>query len=161
MGGVISYVWPRGSFFWLFCGLAGYCSIVFLAIAVSSALYVMAELSEEYPSQTGVILKKILLPVVSALHVLLWFDGLPFTYCFIGLLCHASYYHILKTFPLVELTSPSSIAGFVAFIVNHYVWFQHFMDVNQRVQDQRYQHTQYVLSMHMCHGYHISHRLVH
>jgi hypothetical protein len=134
MGGIISYIWPAGTMFWLLSGLLGFASLIVLAISISSLLYQLAELAEEYPTIAGIVIKKYILPIVFAIHILLWIDGLPFFACLIGLICHACYYWMLKTYPLIKLTSPSTIASLIAFIVCHYTWLQYFDEIgmNQR-----------------------------
>lgn len=87
-------VWPSGGLLWLFCGFTGYLSLVFLAISISSALYLVAEAAEEHPSIAGMILRY-LLQIVFALHFILWIDGLPFFECFIGALTHGCYHLML------------------------------------------------------------------
>jgi hypothetical protein len=46
MGGILSYIWPTGGLFWLFCGASGFIALVCLAVSISSALYLIAEMAE-------------------------------------------------------------------------------------------------------------------
>eukprot|EP00981_Chlorochromonas_danica_P004229 scaffold857_cov152-Ochromonas_danica.AAC.12 len=65
-----------GTFFWLFSRVSGSLSIVLLALALSSGLYLLSGLAEEFPSTTAKVLRYSL-AVIALLQALLWLDGLP------------------------------------------------------------------------------------
>lgn len=121
-------LWRSGRLLWLFCGIFGYLALVLLAVCISSALYLLAELAEEYPTQAGSILKNMLLPLVCGLHLLLWIDGLPFLETFLGLASHGVYYLMLKHYPLLKLNSYEAPLALFMFCLSHYFWFIFFTD---------------------------------
>ncbi len=131
MGGVLSYVWPEGRLFWLFCGFAGFLTLLLLAVSISSALYLVAEACEEYPTLTGVILKRYALPIVLCLHVMLYIDGLPFYSICVGIICHGVYYLTLRSFPFVKVMSFNSLLCVCAFVWSHWVWFSYFNEIGE------------------------------
>lgn len=113
---------------WLFCGVFGYLSLLLLALSISSALYLLAELAEEYPTIAGIVLKKYLLPAVVAIHIVLWIDGLPTFEVILGLFAHGSYHLLLQNFPLVNLRSFEAPLSALMFVISHYFWFIYFTD---------------------------------
>ena len=121
-------LWSSGALLWLFCGIFGYLSLILLAVCISSALYLLAELAEEYPSQVGNILKNVLFPVVIGLHLVLWIDGLPFLETFLGLASHGCYYLMLQHYPLLKLNSYEAPLSLFMFVISHYFWFVFFTD---------------------------------
>ena len=135
MGAFMSTIWPRGILFWILTGVLGYSSLAVLAVSISSFLYQLAELAEEYPTLAGIILRKYALPIVCALHVLLWMDGLPFMAVLIGLLCHGSYYLMLKSYPLINVYSATSVVSAVSFFVCHWNWLNYFSDLGTQQRE--------------------------
>jgi len=123
----MSSIWPRHALFNVVGSIAGYLALLVVAFSISSGLYFVAELAEEYPTRAGRVLKWSL-GVVMFLHVLLWLDGLPLYESFMGILCHCAYCSMLQAYPFVELVSVQSVLSALAFLVSHYVWFQYFLD---------------------------------
>jgi len=132
MGGFLSFIWPSGGLFWLFCGASGFIALICLAVSISSALYLVAEMAEEYPTLAGVILKRYTMPVVLGLHVVLWLDGLPTYSVCVGLLSHGAYHLALKSFPFVKVMSINSLLCVLAFIWSHWTWFSYFNQLGQQ-----------------------------
>ena len=122
--------WRSGTLLWLFCGIWGYLCLLLLAISISSGLYLLAELAEEYPTLAGVILKRYTLPVVVGVHIVLWVDGLPTFECFLGLLAHACYWKLLESYPMLSLKSYEAPLSLFMFLLSHYFWFVYFTEPN-------------------------------
>jgi len=120
-------IWPKGGLFWLLGYIFGYVALLVVALALSSALYLVAEYAEEFPTFAGKCVKYCLLVVLS-LHLLLWFDGMPWFESLVGIGCNVCYASMLSTFPFVEIFSIRSIASALAFLLAHYVWFSYFLD---------------------------------
>ena len=114
-----------GYLLWLFTAIASYFAVVSLALSVAIGLYYVAELAEEYTTLSGKIIKYATMMVMS-LHVLMMLDGLPMYNTMVGLVCHACYYSLLKSFPFINTLSLEALLSIVAFIVSHVVWFQYF-----------------------------------
>jgi hypothetical protein len=121
-------LWRSGSLLWFFCGVFGYVALLLLAISISSALYLLAELAEEYPTLAGTILKRWLLPGVVILHLILWIDGLPTLEVMLGLFSHGCYYLMLQSYPLLKLNSHEAPLALFSFCISHYFWFIYFTD---------------------------------
>ncbi|OTB14250.1 hypothetical protein K445DRAFT_319424 [Daldinia sp. EC12] len=49
-----------------------------------------------------------------------------------GVVSHVIYLGNMRRFPFVRLTDPLFIASCVLVLVNHYFWFQHFSEAQQR-----------------------------
>ncbi|XP_031571349.1 protein TEX261-like [Actinia tenebrosa] len=103
--------------------------IVFLTLALASALYYLAELVEEYTVLAAKIIKYILIAVTVVYICLLVFEGFPWLMIAIGLVSNGIYSMLLKDFPFIDLTSPVFIASIASVFINHYLAFQHFSQV--------------------------------
>ena len=114
-----------GVLFWLLGYISGFLTLVLLALSISSGLYLLAELAEEFPTLSGKI-TKYLLVVILSLHVLLFIVGLPFFQTFMGMLAHLIYASMLANFPFVDLISVSSIGSAIAFIASNLMWLLYF-----------------------------------
>ncbi|KAI1470152.1 transmembrane adaptor Erv26 [Daldinia caldariorum] len=83
-----------------------------------------------------VIAKRLLTKLIYfiiALQVILWLvDGFPFGLTLMGVASHVIYLGNMRRFPFVKLTDPLFIASCVLVLVNHYFWFQHFSEAQQR-----------------------------
>jgi hypothetical protein len=62
--------------FHLICSIFSIIGILLITLAISSALFILAELAEEYSVLSGKIIKYLLIFVI-LLHILLYFDGIP------------------------------------------------------------------------------------
>lgn len=114
-----------GIAFWIFGYVAGFITLLLLALSISSGLYLLAELAEEFPTMSGKI-TKYLLVVVLVLHVVLLIDGLPVFESSASILGHLIYGSTLRNFPFIDLISISSIGSALAFICCNGMWLLHF-----------------------------------
>lgn len=110
-----------GIVFWIFSYFTCYLSIVALALSISAGLYLLAEITEEYPTMTLKVLKYMTGSLVS-MQLLLWVDGLPWIPCCVQLIAYAAYASTLTTFPYVQIMSVSTISSFILFLVTNGVW---------------------------------------
>ena len=115
-----------GVVFWLFSYVAGYITILTLALAISAGLYLLSELTEEFPSTVGKVLTYSLI-VVTVLQLVLWADGLPWFECGVELVALAAYASMLRTFPFVQLVSVPTIASIILFLATNLCWLQFFV----------------------------------
>ena len=90
-----------GVVFWLFSWASAYLSLLVFALALSSGMYIVAELCEEYPTISGKIIK-ITLIVVLVIHLVLWIDGIPWKESLTGIASHCCYGLMLRNFPFVQ-----------------------------------------------------------
>ena len=114
--------------------MCGYFSLLLLAAALTAALYLLAELAEEFPSRAGRALRYAILGILSA-HTLLLLGGggiglLPVA---VGLLTHGAYYLTLSTFPFVDLVSAPSALAAVGLVVSHWTWFRFFVNLDHHM----------------------------
>lgn len=114
-----------GVAFWIFGYVAGFVTLLLLALSISSGLYLLAELAEEFPTMSGKI-TKYLLVVVLVLHVILLIDGLPLFETTVSIVGHLIYASTLRNFPFIDLISLSSIGSALAFICCNGMWLLHF-----------------------------------
>src|SRR5271170_8048653 len=62
-----------------------------------------------------------------ALHLVLYFDGLPLPQLFFSILCHVLYSrNITARWPIISLTSPVFILTCVFVFADHFLWFSYF-----------------------------------
>ncbi|CAB3990711.1 TEX261 [Paramuricea clavata] len=116
-------------FLYLLSWLATFIQILFLTIALASALYYLAELVEEYTVITGKIVK-ITIGIISVVYVgLLLFESFPWHVVLMGLVTNIVYYMLLNDFPYISFTSPVFLLSVALVFVNHYLAFQYFSQV--------------------------------
>ena len=107
---------------WLSTGI----QLVAITLAIGAGLYYVAELMEEYASLAKKAINyTISIDTVLALGLLL-FEDLPFTLVALSLLCNLFYFISIRTFPLVQLSSPSFVISIILFFLHNYVAFDHF-----------------------------------
>jgi hypothetical protein len=86
----------------------------------------MAEMVEEYTQVTKKALRTAILCVLVA-HVLGWLlEDLPLSCLLVGIVAHASYLALLRSFPFIELVSLNFIGSALLLVLNHAIWFRHF-----------------------------------
>lgn len=86
----------------------------------------MAEMVEEYTQLTKKVLRIAILCVLVA-HALGWlFEDLPLSCLVVGVIAHASYFALLRSFPFIELLSVNFIGSALLLVANHAIWFRHF-----------------------------------
>ena len=96
-------------------------------MALSSALYLVAEWAEEFPTLAGKVVKGCLVGAL-CLHLLLWFDGMPWYESLVGIGCNLVYASMFSSYPFIEVLSVRSVSSMLAFLFSHYVWFSYFLD---------------------------------
>ncbi|KAI2776831.1 transmembrane adaptor Erv26 [Daldinia loculata] len=109
--------------------IVGFC---FLTLAIASGLYYLSELVEEHTVIAKRLLTKLIYSIIG-LQLILWLiDGFPLGLTLMGIVSHVIYLGNMRRFPFVKLTDPLFIASCVLVLVNHYFWFQHFSEAQQR-----------------------------
>ncbi|KAI0854199.1 transmembrane adaptor Erv26 [Daldinia vernicosa] len=109
--------------------IVGFC---FLTLAIASGLYYLSELVEEHTVIAKRLLTKLIYSIIG-LQLILWLvDGFPLWLSLMGIVSHIVYLGNMRRFPFVKLTDPLFIASCVLVLVNHYFWFQHFSEAQQR-----------------------------
>ncbi|KAI1659760.1 transmembrane adaptor Erv26 [Daldinia decipiens] len=109
--------------------IVGFC---FLTLAIASGLYYLSELVEEHTVIAKRLLTKLIYSIIG-LQLILWLvDGFPLGLSLMGIASHVIYLGNMRRFPFVKLTDPLFIASCVLVLVNHYFWFQHFSEAQQR-----------------------------
>lgn len=111
--------------FWLLGYISGFLTLVLLALSISSGLYLLAELAEEFPTMSGKITKYLLASIL-IFHVILLIDGLPWRESLCSIAAHVIYASMLRNFPFVDIVSVSTIASSLAFICCNVMWLLFF-----------------------------------
>lgn len=89
-------------------------------------MYYLAELVEEYTSLAKRVLRDLILFVL-VLHVLLAvLDDFPIPLILLGLVSHATYFTLLRRFPLIEVSDYKFIGSCLLAVTSHVLWFRHF-----------------------------------
>ncbi|KAI1800396.1 transmembrane adaptor Erv26 [Daldinia bambusicola] len=109
--------------------IVGFC---FLTLAIASGLYYLSELVEEHTVIAKRLLTKLIYSIIALQLILCLVDGFPFGLTLMGVASHVIYLGNMRRFPFVKLTDPLFIASCVLVLVNHYFWFQHFSEAQQR-----------------------------
>ena len=118
-----------GYVLWGLTHTAALVALILLALALSSGLYMISELCEEYPTFAGKIVK-LSVYVVMALHLVVYLDGIPFYCCLVGAISHLFYLLALQRYPLIQLFSVQTALVLIAFVASHMVWFDYFITSN-------------------------------
>ena len=99
---------------------------MFCTLCVACGLYYLAELVEEYSSLAKRVLRDLILFVL-VLHLLLAIiDNFPVHLIILGLVSHATYFTLLKKFPIIVVTDVKFIASCILAVTSHILWFRHF-----------------------------------
>eukprot|EP01039_Chlorochromonas_danica_P007194 gene7194-7961_t len=117
-----------GTFFWLFSRVSGSLSIVLLALALSSGLYLLSGLAEEFPSTTAKVLRYSL-AVIALLQALLWLDGLPLMETTVEFLALGTYALMLRDFPYLQLFSWQALFAALGFVATNILWLRYFLQI--------------------------------
>lgn len=115
-----------GLFFRIFSYFTQGLAILLLALAIASGLYLLTELTEEFPTLTGKFLKYILI-VTSVIQICLWLDGLPTLESLIQIASFFCNYLMLKDFPFVEIISFPTISSVLLFLITNGFWLRYFI----------------------------------
>ncbi|KAI2614734.1 transmembrane adaptor Erv26 [Hypoxylon fragiforme] len=109
--------------------IVGFC---FLTLAIASGLYYLSELVEEHTVIAKRFLTKLIYSIIGLQLLLCLVDGFPLLLTLMGVTSHVVYLGNMRRFPFVKLSDPLFIASCVLVLVNHYFWFQHFSEAQQR-----------------------------
>lgn len=99
---------------------------VFAVVCLACGLYYMAELVEEYTTLTKKVLRVAIASVLAAHAVWYVAEALPTACVLAGVVAHASYWLLLRSFPFIELGSVNFIGSALLLVANHALWFRHF-----------------------------------
>lgn len=101
-------------------------AFIFVVLSLASGLLWLAELVEEH-SRTAKTIGQRAIWVIIALHIILYFDGLPLPYLLFSIICHVVYsQNITPRWPIISLTSPTFIVTCILVLVDHFLWFNYF-----------------------------------
>lgn len=114
-----------GIVFWALGYASGFLILILAALSMSSGLFLLAELAEEFPSIAKKTIKYMLV-VILLLHVVLYIDGLPLLEATTGVLVHTFYSTFLSSFPFIEIFSIKSVGSLVGFVICNAVWLNFF-----------------------------------
>lgn len=119
-----------GVVFWLFSHFAGCVTVLLLALALSSGLYMLSMFAEEFPSAAGRYLRY-LIGIVVALQLLLWLDGLPLLESIVELGTLGVYSLLMRKFPVVDIFSLPVLVSVLGFFATNILWLKHFLRMKQ------------------------------
>lgn len=119
-------VCAMGVLFKIFSYVSGYIAILLAALAIASGLYLLSELTEEFPTMTGKVLRY-LFGTISIVFLLLWMDGLPLYESSIELAALLCYFSMLIKFPFGEFMSIQTTLSVIAFLVTNICWVHYFI----------------------------------
>ncbi|KAI0401836.1 transmembrane adaptor Erv26 [Xylaria palmicola] len=107
----------------------GFC---FLTLAIASGLYYLSELVEEHTVIAKRLLSRLIYFIIG-LQLVLWaVDGLPLPLTLLGVVSHVVYLGNMRRFPFVKLTDPLFLVSCALVLVNHFFWFRHFSQIQER-----------------------------
>lgn len=118
-----------GTLFWIFSHVTCYISIIVEALCISAGLYLLAEITEEYPTMTCKVLKYST-GILAVVQVLLWFDGLPAAQSLTQLIAYAAYGSTLRNFPFVDVVSLEAAISILLFLATNGIWLLYFIKSN-------------------------------
>ncbi|KAI1266023.1 transmembrane adaptor Erv26 [Xylariaceae sp. FL1019] len=125
----------------------------FLTLAIASGLYYLSELVEEHTVIAKRLLTQLIYFIIGLQFVLWLVDSLPLPLSLMGIVSHVVYLGNMRRFPFVRLTDPlflvscgkptcpiscrlqrvcTDTAMAVLVLANHYLWFRHFSESQQR-----------------------------
>ncbi|KAK0734567.1 transmembrane adaptor Erv26 [Lasiosphaeria miniovina] len=107
----------------------GFC---FLTLAIASGLYYLSELVEEHTVLAKRFLSRLIYSIMGLQLVLCVVDRFPFSLTLLSIVSHLVYLGNMRRFPYVKLSDPLFLASCVLVLLNHYVWFKHFSDHQDR-----------------------------
>jgi hypothetical protein len=111
------------TYFEVLCNIAVLIIIVFTALSYATGLFYLAELAEEFPTLTGRLIR-FLIAAICVLHVLAAvLSPLSKLSLLLGLLAHASYYHLMSSFPNLQLASPAFFLSLALLLASQVSWY--------------------------------------
>ncbi len=116
-----------GYFLYYFTVVASFFLILVISLSISSFLYLLSEVCEEYPFKVKYIIQNIFI-VLLILHVLLLADDFSRIYSriFLSLICLCLYYISFQKYPFIKIISLESMLSAIAFILSNITWFNYF-----------------------------------
>lgn len=106
--------------------VSGYIFLLFGAVCLASGLYWLVELAEEYTSLAKKLIRGATITLL-VLHVLLLvYERFPLLPTGTGLVAHAVYYQLLRSFPFVEPRSALFGISAVGFVASNVLWYRFF-----------------------------------
>jgi hypothetical protein len=115
-----------GAVFWLFSYFSASLAILLLALCLASGLYLLTEVTEEFPTLTGKVMNYLLI-TVTVLQVILWLDGLPTMESVVQLISLGLNFMMLKDFPFCEFLSIQTIGSILFFLLTNLLWLRYFV----------------------------------
>ena len=108
--------------------LAGYLTLLFVALCVACGLYYLAELAEEHTATVKRIIKAAnALVLLTHLALALTEPQLPKTALATGVAAHLAYQWLSNTFPAIKFYSLAFATSLAALIASHYMWIAYFL----------------------------------
>jgi Transmembrane adaptor Erv26 len=115
-----------GVIFHIFVHISSFLMLILLSLCIMSGLHICTELAEEYPKLTKLIITYSII-IIIVIHIILFYDGLPFYEISIGIVAHLCYWRLLTNFPFIELLSFKVIISILLFITKQYMWFRYIL----------------------------------
>ncbi|QEU58626.1 Svp26 [Kluyveromyces lactis] len=103
---------------------------IFLTLSTASGLYYLSELVEEYTEPTRRLLYRAIYTIIGIYVLLLLFDGFPWLLTAFSIFTYVVYLQNMKQFPYISLTNPTLMLSCVLVLINHYLWFKYFNDID-------------------------------
>ncbi|KAL6946823.1 hypothetical protein ACO0QE_001674 [Hanseniaspora vineae] len=105
------------------------CGFVFATLSLASGLYYISELIESKCEPTKKFLSKAIYGIIITFALLMVVDRFPIKLCLLSIFSNIVYYQNLKKFPFINLGSIFFIGSIVLVILNHYLWFRYFNNI--------------------------------
>jgi hypothetical protein len=119
-----------GTLFYLFSHISAYLTILALALALASGIYILSTLAEEFPTATAKLLKYTI-ATNCLIQILLWMDGLPTNESIIQLFSFLAYASMMGNFPFFDLLSLSTLCALLGFCITNIMWLRYFLKLNE------------------------------
>ena len=105
-------------------------------LSIASALYYVSEFVEEHSGFARRCIDRFIYAVWALLFLEWAIDRQPFYLCLLGAASHYVYRTNLETFPVIRLASGRFVLAVLLTVVNHWLWFRHFSDLQHARRDQ-------------------------
>ena len=98
----------------------------------ASGLYYLSELVEEHTVIAKKFLTTLIQGIIGLQVILCLVDGFPLLPTLLGVVSHVVYLGNMRRFPYVQLSDPLFLMSIVLVLLDHYIWFRHFAQTQQR-----------------------------
>lgn len=116
---------PWGIYYIATC--IGYCLCAVAALfCIACGLFYLADITEEYSVLTKRVLKVFLMVIMIFFVLLAVVDGISWWRCLFSVAANLSYYRLLKGFPWITLSAPSTVLAGVMFVFDTFLWYTFF-----------------------------------